>query len=318
VASGVTEDGSTWRGIFTVSSSGMLAYSGGAQSQSQLAWFDRSGKQLGTVGEKFAGLGGGTIRLSPTGDRVVLSIQGSVSDVWVMDVARGVRTRLTFGPVANYNPVWSPDGNWIAYNTISRKGSLANRRPPAGGGEQLVFPEGDIRNLADWSRDGQYLLYEKGAFGTRQEIWAAPLSGDRQAFPVVPPGTFYSNAPRFSPDGKWVAYQSNESGRVEVYVVPFRGGQGKWQVSTSGGGFPIWRRDGKEIFYVSADGVLSAVPIVAGSDQIQPGKPQALFRMPADAYDVSPDGKRFLLDVVGDQNVKPITVVLNWAADLKN
>jgi eukaryotic-like serine/threonine-protein kinase len=317
VASGVTDDGSTWRGIFTVSSNGMLAYSGGAQSQSQLAWFDRSGKQLGTVGEKVPGLGGGTIRLSPSGDRVAFPIQGSVTDIWVMDVIRGVRTRLTFGPVGNGNPAWSPDGKWIAYDTISKQGSLINRRPAAGGGEEVLLPEGSPpRNLADWSRDGKYLLYEKGALGTRQEIWAAPLSGGQQPFPVVPPGAFYSNSPRFSPDGRWVAYQSNESGRVEIYVVPFRGGQGKWQVSTSGGAFPVWRGDGKEIFYVSADGLLTAVPIVATPDQIQPGKPQPLFRAAADAYDISPDGKRLLLDVVGDQNIKPITVVLNWTAEL--
>jgi Tol biopolymer transport system component len=318
VVSGVTEDGSTWRGIFTVSANGMLVYSGGAQSQTQLAWFDRSGKQMETVGEKFPGVSGGNMRLSPGGDRIALALEGTVTDIWVMDVARGVRTRLTFGPVGNNNPVWSPDGKWVAYNTITRHGTTINRRPAAGGGEELVFPEGDtLRTLSDWSPDGKYLLYEKGALGTRQEIWAAPLSGDQKPFPVVPPGAFYSNSPRFSPDGKWVAYQSNESGRVEIYVVPFRGGQGKWQVSTSGGAFPIWRRDGKEIFYVSTDGFLSGVPIATGSDQIQPGKPEPLFRAAADAYDVSPDGKRLLLDVVGDQNVKPVTVVLNWTAEMK-
>ncbi len=322
VASGVSEDGSTWRGIFTVSADGMLAYSGGAQSQSQLAWFDRSGKQLQTVGEKFGGigtggLGGGGLSLSPTGDRVAFAIPGTTIDVWVMDMTRGVRTRLTFGPVGNGNPIWSRDGKWIAYNTVTKQGATVNRRPAAGGSEEVLLPEGRALTLSGWSRDGKYLLYEKGAVGTRQEVWAIPLFGDRQPFQVVPPGAFYSNSPQFSPDARWVAYQSNESGRVEIYVVPFRGGQGKWQVSTSGGAFPRWRGDGKEIFYISLDGMLTAVPVVASPNQFQPGKPQALFRPPADAYDVAPDGKKFLLDVVGDQNSKPITVVMNWTAELK-
>lgn len=317
VANGVSEDGSTWRAIFTVSANGLLAYSGGARSQSQLAWFDRSGRQLETVGEKFGGLSG-DIRLSPTGDRVAFGVEGAVTDIWVMDIARGVRTRLSFGPVGNNNPVWSPDGKWIAYNTITKQGSATNRRPSEGGGEQLVFPEGEARLLSDWSRDGKYLLYDKGPFGTHQEIWAAPVEAGEQPFPIAPPGGFYSNDAKISPDGHWVAYQSNESGRQEVYVVPFRGGQGKWQVSTNGGGFARWNSSGREIFYVTPDGMITAVPVVTGPNQFRPGAPQPLFRAPADAYDVAPGGQKFLLDVVGDKNSKPITLVTNWAAELKH
>jgi Tol biopolymer transport system component len=316
VANGVSEDGSTWRAIFTVSANGLLAYSGGARSQSQLAWFERSGRQLETVGEKFGGLSG-DISLSPAGDRVAFGVEGTVTDIWVMDIARGVRTRLSFGPVGNNNPVWSPDGKWIAYNTIVKHGTVTNRRPSEGGGEQLVFPEGEARLLSDWSRDGKYLLYDKGAFGTHQEIWAAPVEPGEQPFPIAPPGAFYSNSPKISPDGHWVAYQSNESGREEVYVVPFRGGQGKWQVSTNGGGYPRWNSNGKEIFYVSPDGMITAVPVVTAPNQFRPGAPQPLFRAPADAYDVAPGGQKFLLDVVGDKNSQPITLVTNWTEELK-
>jgi Tol biopolymer transport system component len=320
VATGVTGDESTWRGIFTVSANGILAYSGSAQAQSQLAWFDRSGKQLGTIGEKFSTLDRrGELRLSPNGDRVAFSIQGNVTDVWIMDLARGVRSRMTFGPVGNSNPVWSPDGKWIAYDALTRQGDVINRRPAEGGAEEQLLPEGKSPSVAprDWSRDGKYLLYESGAVGARQEIWALPLFGDRKQFQVVPSGAFYNNYPQLSRDGRWLVYQSNESGRAEVYVVPFRAGPGKWRVSTSGGTLPHWRGDGKEIFYLSLDGVLTAVPVIANTNRLQLGATEPLFRVPANTYDVSPDGHKFLLNVVGDQNTKPITLVVNWAAELK-
>jgi len=169
---------------------------------------------------------------------------------------------------------------------------------------------------ADWSTDGKYLLYMKAAGGTRFEIWALPLVGDRTPFQVVPSGAYTSEAPRFSPDMRWVAYWSYESGRGEVYVVPFHGG-GKVQVSTSGGTYPIWRNDGKELFFLSLDGVLMAVPIGTEGEQLKLGAPQALFRTGATSYDVAPGGQKFLLSSVGDPTSKPITLVTNWTAELK-
>ena len=318
VAAGVTEDGETQRGIFSASANGFLAYSGGAVAQSQLAWYDRSGKQLAFIGDKFAGLAGdqGEVTLSPKGDRAAFSIQGSVPDVWVMDLAQGVRSRLTFGPVSNGHPVWSPDGKWIAYDTMTKHGTVICRRPADGGAEEQVLsdPKGDV-NLDDWSADGKYLIYEQD--GT----WALPMNGttagDQKPFQVITPGDSDINYPQPSPNGRWMAYQSNESGRLEVYVVPFGKGQGKWQVSNGGGIWPRWRRDGKEIFYSTLDGVLTAAPANDMSGQLQVGGAHALFRLPASAYDVSPDGQKFLLNVVGDQNSKPITLVTNWTADLK-
>ncbi len=320
VEHGVAEDSITWRAVFTVSDNGLLAFSGGSQAQTQLAWFDRSGKQLGGVGEKFDGLSNGLqgLRMSPNGERVALAISGGVSDIWVMDLLRGVRSRLTFGPVGNSSPVWSPDGKWIAYTNITKAGSALCRRPSAGGPEEeLLRIEGEFLVPSDWSRDGKYLLVEEGAPASQHEILAMPLTGDRKPFVFVPRGNFFISRARFSPDGHWVVYQSTESGRSEIYAIPFPSGQGKWQVSTAGALGGAWRNDGKEIFYVTIDRVLTAVPVTESEGQIRLGAVQSLFRVPGNEGDAAPDGKKFLMYLAGDQDSKPITLVTNWTAGLK-
>jgi len=319
IANGVVQDDSTWRAVFTVSSSGLLAYASGAQLQSQLGWYDRTGKQLGTLGEKFGALniGDRELRLSPSGDRVALSIQAPVPDVWVMDVARGSRARLTFGSLGGTAPVWSPDGKWVAYECDTKEGQSIMRRPSTGGPEETLLPSSDQVYPQDWSSDGKYLLYVKGARGAHEEIWVLPVAGDRKPLQLVPSGAYMSLAAQFSPDMHWVSYASNESGRQEVYVVPFRGGGGKWEVSTSGGMLPQWRNDGKELFYLGLNGTLMAVSVATEGGQLKLGTPQPLFRTNTTSYDVAPGGKKFLLDLVGDQGSRPITLVTNWTADLK-
>ena len=321
---GVAEDGITWRAVFTVSDNGLLAFSGGSQTQTQLAWFDLTGKQLGVVGEKFGGLSGGSlgIRMSPSGDRVALSIPNSVTDIWVMDLLRGVRSRLTFGPASNNAPVWSPDGKWIAYTSTAKSGSVVCRRPSAGGPEEeLLRIEGEFLTPTDWSRDGKYLLVYKGAPSSPQEMLALPITGDgkgdRKPFVFVPRENYFLATGRFSPDGHWVVYQSNESGRPEIYAIPFPSGQGKWQVSTAGGLAAAWQRDGKEILYLTIDRILTAVPVTESEGQIHMGQAQPLFRLPGSAGDVTADGKRFLINLAGDQDTKPITLVTNWMSALK-
>jgi len=219
VASGVAEDISTWRGVFTVSENGILAYSRGGRVQSRLVWFDRSGKQSEPMGEKFNAVGFNStgLRLSPSGDRVAFPISGTVTDIWVMDFARGVRTRLTFGPVLNQDPVWSPDGKWIAYESLRTRGSVTSRKLADGGDEEILLPEASTPILPDdWSSDGRYLIYETGGIGAHQEIWALPLFGDRKPFQIAPSGAYYSNKAKFSPNGRWVVFESNESGRAEI------------------------------------------------------------------------------------------------------
>jgi eukaryotic-like serine/threonine-protein kinase len=321
VAQSVAEDGSTWRAIYTVSANGVLVYSAGDINRGiQLAWFDRTGKQLSSTGEKLAV--SYIARLSPKGDRIALNTDsGGTTDVWVLDVGRGVRTRITFGPTGNVNPVWSPDGKWIAYQDVAKHSFILARRPADGGPEEALLQESVPVLPSDWSRDGKYLMYWKGAIGTHTEVWALPLFGDRKPFQVIPPGPYQSNLATFSPDGKWVAYGSDESGRFEVYVVPFGKTGGKWQVSTAGGSIPIWRRDGKEIFYVALDATITAVPVAEQGDQLKLGPPQPLFQSTVAAFagfDVSPDGKKFLTGVSGEKSAQPLTLVVNWQADLKH
>jgi eukaryotic-like serine/threonine-protein kinase len=169
------------------------------------------------------------------------------SDIWIYDLKRQVNTRLTFGPGASSSPVWSPDGQWIAYGGVRGKNNLY-RKPANGMGQEELLLEGDSTNRQpfDWSADGKFLLFGVGDLSGTGQIWALPLAGDRKPVPVTQ-NTFAAINAKFSPDGRWVAYSSNESGRQEVYVVPFGGGTGKWQIASSSGTQPVWRRDGKGI-----------------------------------------------------------------------
>ena len=320
VASGVAVDSSTWRGLFAASQNGVLAYSRGGRVQSRLVWFDRSGRQSEPIGEKFNASGPNTsgLHLSPKGDRIAFPIPGTLRDVWVMDLTRGTRTRLTFGPVLNDGPVWSPDGKWIAYESLHTKGSVIGRKAANGGDEEVLLEESATPIFPDdWSPDGRFLMYETGGIGAHQEIWAVPLFGDRKPFQVVPAGAYYNNKAKFSPDGRWVAYESNESGRAEIYLVPFEGARSKQQVSTSGGFAPHWRRDGNEIFYVTLDGTLMAVPLIGKQGGFNVGSAKPLFRVPGYDYDVSPDGTKFISYYISDPNSDPIALVLNWTDLLK-
>jgi Tol biopolymer transport system component len=236
-----------------------------------------------------------------------------------MDVTRGTRNRLTFGG-GNYNPVWSPDGKWVAYYTLTKGGPAIVRRQAVGGPEETMLSAQDIRP-ADWSTDGKYLLYTKGPVATSTEIWALPLASDGKPFQVVPPVGYINSGARLSPDMRWLAYWSDESGRHEIYIVPFHG-SGKWQVSLSGGDSPHWRNDGKELFFLSLNSVLMAVPVAAEGGELKLGAPQALFRVGPTQfdlrnYDVAPGGQQFLISFSADQGLKPITLVTNWTAELK-
>jgi eukaryotic-like serine/threonine-protein kinase len=319
VAKGVMNDIATWHMDACASDDGLLIFGSGGTGDWQLLWMDRNTKQISTIADKLTNLQ--VARLSPQGDRIAMQIDTGANDIWVLDLARGVKTRLTFGPISNMSPVWSPDGKWIAY-TADRNG-LANicRKPADGSGaEETLLTDDQITMPSDWSQDGKYLLYQRGPVGNT-ELWALPLEGERKPFVVVPrsENTFAGTA-HLSPDGRWLAYMSNESGAQQAYVVPFRGGQGKWQVSANGGMHPQWSKDGKELYYFDASYNLFAMPVKEVAGALQFGSGQLLvtnWSAPQVFYDISPDGKKILLDRISQQVNQSVTVVTNFTAGLK-
>ena len=316
VAKGVMNDISTWHMDASAAAGGLLAFGSGGNGDVQMVWTDRTGKQVGTIADKLANLQGAVI--SPQGDRVALQIDSGENDIWVLDLVRGVRTRLTFGPVANVNPAWSPDGKWIAY-TSSRNGQfdLYRKHADGSGAEELLSSDAQQTAVDSWSPDGKTLIYSRSVpGGNAWEIWALPLEGERKPRLILQRG----NSGRLSPDSHWLAYDSIESGTVEVYVEAFGGGQGKWQVSANGGSLPKWSKDGKELYFVDPTFSIFAVPVKNVGGALQFGSAQALVRNwsgPQVIYDVAPDGKRVLLDWVSQQVSQSVTVVTNFPAELK-
>jgi eukaryotic-like serine/threonine-protein kinase len=315
VAKGVMNDASTWHMDASASDDGLLVFGSGASGDLELIWMDRSGK-ISSIADKLPDLQSAV--LSPQGDRVALQLNAGQTDLWVLDLTRGVRTRLTFGPVGNVSPLWSPDGKWIAYSSDQNGHFAICRKPSDGSGaEETLLTVEQQPVLNDWSRDGKYLLYSLPLpGGPLRQISALPLEGERKPFPAVERGS----VGKLSPDGRWLSYDSLESGRAEVYVTPFGGGQGKWQVSGSGGQQPRWSTDGKELYYMDMSYSLFAVPVTNAGGSLQFGVAEKLitnWSAPQVFYDVSADGKKFLLDRVAQQVSQSVTVVTNFTAGLK-
>lgn len=318
LARGVMNDVTTWHMDASAAENGLMVYGSGGNADLQLVWLDRSGKKIATIADKFTNLMGAHI--SPQGDRVALQIDAGVNDIWVLDLARNVRTRLTFGPVANTTPVWSPDGKWIAFASIRNGHSNLYRKRSDGSGTEETLLENDQADTAeDWSPDGKYLLYSHGTNGLDAQLWAIALEGEHKPWMVVAHAAVLYGA-RLSPDGKWLAYESNESGTVQLYIVPFRGGQGKWQVTSQGSSGPAWTKDGKELFYMDPGFNLYAISFKEVDGAPQLGAPQQIpitTSAPTVFYDISPDGKKILIDNVAQQVSPSVTIVTNFAASLK-
>jgi Tol biopolymer transport system component len=265
------------------------------------------------VADKLEELQGAVV--SPQGDRIALQIDAGENDIWVLDLSRGVRTRLTFGPVANTSPVWSPDGKWIAYASPRTGRFNLYRKPSDGSGaEELLLTDDQGIDPSDWSHDGKYLIYTRG--GPTGQTWALPLQGERKPSMVLSRGAFA----KFSPDGRWLAYTSDESGAFEVYVVAFGGGQAKYQVSANAGQLPRWSRDGKELYFLDATFDIFAVPVRDAGGALQFGVPQTVvsnWSAPLAFYDVAPDGKKILLNRIAQQVSQSVTVVTSFTAGLK-
>jgi len=319
IVGNVQEDPGFYTAVFTVSDNGVLAYqqSGGSVDQFQLTWFDRGGKKLEELRAK------GNLwapRLSHDGRRVVFTI-GDPGDLWLEDLSRHVATRITFDPADDNNPIWSPDDSRIYFLSMRSGGGDIYRKPSSGtGSDELAFSSASVKAPGSLSPDGRYLLFS--ALNPKTKWDLELLSLPERKVTTFLKTDFDEDLGDFSPDGRWIAYASNESGRYEVYVQPFPGPGGKWQISTSGGSMPVWRRDGKELFYLAADRRLMAVPVVTG-EAFETGTPVALFEArlkddPDRHYDVSADGQRFLLTTpLGDDSTPPITLVQNWTVLLR-
>ena len=313
LAKGIMNDASTWHMDASASSGGLLVFGSGASGDLQLVWMNNSGKEISTVADKLEELQGAVV--SPQGDRIALQIDAGENDIWVLDLSRGVRTRLTFGPVANTSPVWSPDGKWIAYASPRTGRFNLYRKPSDGSGaEELLLTDDQGIDPSDWSHDGKYLIYTRG--GPTGQTWALPLQGERKPSMVLSRGAFA----KFSPDGRWLAYTSDESGAFEVYVVAFGGGQAKYQVSANAGQLPRWGRDGKELYFLDATFDIFAVPVRDADGALQFGVPQTVvsnWSAPLAFYDVAPDGKKILLNRIAQQVSQSVTVVTSFTAGLK-
>jgi Tol biopolymer transport system component len=331
IAEHVASGGST--GWFTGSASGALAYRAGAGNVSnfyQLTWFDRKGTVLNRPGEPANY--SGEIALSPDAKRVAAGGSSiGTQNVWLLDFARGVRSRFTFDAAVNYRyPVWSPDGSRIAFTSNHGGYDLYQKTANGAGDEQLLFKSRDDKFPTSWSHDGRFLLFVGQDGAARGDLWVLPMetsSGERK--PVALQQTpFDEREGVFSPDMRWIAYTSDESGRNEIYVRPFTStgpagspslGEGKWQVSKDGGSSPRWTENGKELIFMGPNATLMSVG-VSTAPSIRSEIPQALFRVPqgTTGWDVTADGKQILLAVPGGQNTpQPITVVLNWQAGMK-
>ena len=322
IAKGVANDIATWHIDASASEDGVLVVGNGGSADWQLIWMNRNGNQIGTVAEKLPNLQ--VARLSPQGDRIAMQIDTGQADIWVLDVARGVRTRLTFGPVQNTSPIWSPDGKWIAYNSGRNGRSEIYRKLSDGSGAEELLYSDDLPLLPnDWSHDGKQLLYSRCTPGGHCEMWVLPLEGERKPRLVVSNASIsLTTNGHFSPDSHWLAYASDESGAPEVYVVAFSGGQGKWQVSANGGSQPQWSRDGKELYYMDPQFNLFVVAVRDTGGALQFGAAQRLIgtatvSTPVVFYDVSPDNKKILMDRVSQQVNQSVTVVTNFTAELK-
>ncbi len=313
-------------GFFSASSNGALTFGLGAGSAGnrQLVWFDRTGKRLDKVGTP------GLLwdfSLSPDEKRVAfrrVDRQTKNEDLWMLDLLRGTESRFTFRPGREDDPVWSPDGSKLLFDSDPGGISNLHQKIASGAGSEELLLKSTIPDYPlDWSPDGRYVLFGKDDPKTKTDLWILPLTGDRKPFPYLNSEAVEFTG-KFSPDGHWIAYASDESGKFEVYVQAFPVTSGKWQISVGGGAAPIWSKDGKEMFYLAPDKKLMSVDVKTAGGSIEQGVPKPLFATDVDNYTlpnryaISRDGKRFLVNNgIESTSSKPIAVVLNWTADVK-
>ena len=312
---------------FTVAETGVLAYqTGSSVVRSQLVWFDRAGKQIGPLGDQ---ADYSDVELSPDGQRAIVSILDpaeATRDLWLYDVKRSLRTRFTFDSANEFEPIWSPDGDRIAFARSKQSVDLYQKPSSGAGGEEALLEGGLGKFPSDWSPDGRSIMYiAGGAAIARSDLLVLPLFGNKKPFPFLE-SSFAETRGRFSPDGRWIAYASNESGQLEIYVTRFPEPGERRRVSTAGGLWPRWRRDGKEIVYLASNNSLTAATVNGEGANFEVGavrtlfavRPRPMVTLGDYPYDVSADGQRFLVNTLVDETASAaITLVLNWTSELK-
>ncbi|HEV8231568.1 MAG TPA: hypothetical protein VGQ75_04420, partial [Thermoanaerobaculia bacterium] len=313
------------RGVFSASQNGVLVYqTGKVQTLSALRWLDRSGAVLGTVGEpaQFFNVGP---EISPDGTRAtapVVDLQTGIGDIWVIDLSRGTRSRFTAGPGDKFWSTWSRDGTRIAFNLANPSGrgyGIVSRQVGGSGAEEkLASDPVDFEFPLSFSPDGRFLLYSKQG-NQRDDLWILPLTGERKSQPFLVTPALEPMA-QFSPNGRYVAYMSDEAGHYEIYVAGFPAPSGRWQISQSGGSEPRWSRDGKELFFFAPDNRLMAAQVKTDGANFEVGAIQPLFQTRSLGfgyrYDVANQGNRFLVVAGLPQDLSPITIVTNWTGEL--
>lgn len=319
-------------GLFSASSTGAIAYrtgSAGGAGNLRLTWFDRQGKVVGAASEPISA-SASALSYSQDGTQAAFTrLDGGNQDIWLREFARGTSTRFTSDPALDTAPVWSPDDQQIVFaSDRNGSGNLYRKATSNAGDEELLFKSNEAKTPTDWSRDGRFLLFDSQGLKTGSDIHVLTgpggTPGDTKETPYLNT-PFNERQARFSPDGRFVAYSSDSSGRFEVYVQPFpdpRGG--RWQVSQDGGQFPHWRRDGKELFYFAPGGPARMMSVeVTLTPRFKALIPKVLFQVLSgtNPFDVSADGQKFIKLIntaaTSDTPPAPITVVLNWAAALR-
>ncbi len=316
IGEGVLQEGNIYSDAMSlsVSANGTLTYRQGNPNRKRLTWFDRSGARLETVGREWNYV---AAVLSPDDSRVAVGRDG---DIWIIDLSRGAEYPLTSGPAVDFYPVWSPDGRYVAYSSGPKSGSKLYRTLSSGTGEpELLIATG--HNLAfNWSA-GHIALFRMSP-ETLEDIYVLPVDGDQEPIPYLQTQASEHEC-HLSPDGQWMAYVSESSGRPEVYVETFPASDLRVPISSSGGVQPIWRSDGQELFFMTLDGTLMAVP-VRKEPTFKAGAPEPLFQTNAqvwaarNSYSPTRDGRSFLVNVDPEIEVSTTAVVLNWQAAIAN
>jgi serine/threonine protein kinase/Tol biopolymer transport system component len=315
VADKIGYDANWAQALASVSADGTVVYQEKVQRERQLVISDRTGKQVSVFGP--AGPYD-AFRVSADEKQVAVNRVDPASgtaDIWIFEISRGIFSRLTTNPANNENLTWSPDGRSMVFQS-DRNGMYDLYLRDASGKEAPLLQSSEDKGVPEWSRDGKYVVYTDSSPKTHSDIWAIPVAGDRKPFPVVKTEADEQD-PRVSPDGRWLAYQSDESGRFETYVVSFPEGTDRLQISNSGGSSPRWSPDGRELFYISGDRKVMTAEVKSGA-QLEASAAKPLFAAPDAYYDVVKNGQRFIFsNLVNDAKGSTVNVIVNWTAGLK-